>query len=659
MAKSLIILVCLTLLRTAVLCQAQSNPLLIAWQAPAPPTADGQGWAQAYNPNKDLVQGTTCYNQTQFACFIAYVLPKISGIGVVVPWAGMDSCGATQCYADDVCDGTSKPCFKWSWLDTPMLAYLQATIGTTKSWSNGCAGGRPCKVVLIVWLTADTGNANLYTGQPYSINNPFPNTPTYVFTPDWANFAGGCSQTNPCAPQDVLVCQEHQGGSWGLTGPPMQSSFANNCAGDVGLWNANGTNKLVDNGCWSTSPVTTNFSGYPVMYENPIYYAARNFIRALSIHYSPNCTYANCGSGPTIAQSIAYMRVGPSGGGENYPACACKSSSGGAQCDSPPTASSSFWPGPQGFSSQAHSYTDQGYLTTWTGNNDASGYVASLYSYIRSRNWAFPVDSPMEHGPPQNMNYTYPDTEASLANQNGLGMGMQALNIGDLVTYAANTYNYFAPILSFFPSTVENWAVNFREFPNVPVHHLQTEQPGSPTAARFTISDITISNICTGSTCQQATIHCSSSNGDCKAFCPVAPWVYIDQSSNPAFNGIQQVYAPPPSRSCGSNTINLIGTFPYAPNTSYSGGYVYSGVHLPALLPFVTQQCQGSLQTVCSVEIWEEILDWAYGTSTISATTGDTSSGDPAYQTAIQNYLSGLPNTTSFHINMSTNANHY
>jgi hypothetical protein len=256
------------------------------------------------------------------------------------------------------------------------------------------------------------------------------------------------------------------------------------------------------------------------------------------------------------------------------------------------------------------------------------------------------------------MNYAYPDTEASLANQNGLGIGMQALNIGDSVTYAANTQNFF-PSFS-LPSTVENWAVNFREFPNVPVHHLQTEQPGSPSSARFTVSSsgITISGSgCTSSKCPSATINCTL---NCSGFCLVAPWVYVSGNSNPALNGIQQVDIN--SLACTSSspttTVGLTGSFPPTPGT-YAGGYVFSGVHLPVLLPFVTQQCQGSSQTICSVEIWEELLDWAYGTATISGAYGDPSTGDLGYQTAIQNFLTGLPNATSFHNHMSTNANHY
>jgi hypothetical protein len=668
--KPAITLVFLILIFTAsIACQAQTSPLLIAWQAPAPQGT--AGWSLAYNSNTYSSQcNGTSPPVTQYICFLSNVLPNISGIGVVVPWAGIDNCGSLsnpiQCSADDQNCTLSATCFNWSWLDTPLMTYLSATTGTGNFSSNGCAGGRPCKIVLIVWLTADTGNENLYTGAPYSIPSAFPNTPTYVFAQNWANTAGwanpasGCIPPSNCGPQDVLVCQQHHGGSAGWPiAPPMIDLFTpgTSCAGDVGLWNTQTTN-ILKGSCWtSVVAPNTNFSGYPVMYENPIYYAARNFIRALSVHYSSSCNYPHgaCGNGPTIAQSIAYVRIGPSGGGENYPACACISSSGGSQCNT------FYWPGPQGFNPTAPTYySDQGYLTTWpSASGGGTGYVASLYQYMHSLSWAFPIDSPMEHGPPQNMNYVYPDTEAFLANQNGLGIGMQALNIGDSVTYAANTFDFFPGFV--LPSTVEDWAVNFREFPNVPVHHLQTEQPGSPSAARFTISStgITITTLgCTSSSCPSATINCTL---DCSAYCLVAPWVYVSGNSNSALNGIQQVDIN--SLACTSSspttTIGLTGSFPPTPGAAYSGGYVFSGVHLPVLLPFATQQCQGSLQTICSVEIWEELLDWAYGTNTVSGTSGDTSSGDSTYQTAIQNFLAGLPNVTSFHSHMSTNANQY
>lgn len=515
------------------------------------------------------------------------------------------------------------------------MDYVSSTaIGGSNSWSNGCAGGRPCKIVLIVWLTQDSGDTNLY--------NNVPNTPKYVFSTSYANSVGpGCSPN--CPPQDVVVCKQRQGtnggsgGGWGGVAP-ITDSWAGTCKDDFGLWNANGAHILYASpGCMSTFGITSNFSGYPVMYENPILTAAEAFISALALHYSnacPNNFSDSCGSGPTIGASIAYMRIGPSSGGENYPYCACESSTSGSQCDT------FYWPGPNGFAAQPGAYTDQGYLTAWTpGSND--GYVASLYQYVHSQHWAFPIDTPAHSGPASFQNITYSDTEALLASQEGFGIGMQAASIGDLVTYAAQPPG--------LPSTTANWAAQFREFPYVSDHHLQTENPGNPVqAAQFTITGVSSSG---GAS---ATITCSSANGDCINLCPGA-WVYISGIPDPAFNGIQQVAIG----SCASNTIALTGSFPSASYSGSSIGFVYSGAHLPALLPFETQQCQGSSRTICSAELWDETLDWAYGTVTVSNTTGNTGLGDTSYQNAISNFLLGLPSATSSHSRISTTANQH
>ena len=603
--------------------QGQSSPLAIAWQAPVGPDA-------AYGYDSTTCDNTPigCLNcppvslgppevwPTKFQCFLSTVLPNVSGVGFVIPWGEIDNCSTTtSCKPDNTCTSN---CFNWSYIDNALMDFIHGPVGSGKSWTNGCAGSRPCKIVLIVWLTTDSGNTNLF--------NNVPNTPKYVFTSAYASSLSS-------APQDVVVCRDWQGTNgpsvpWGGTSPITDSCWA---AGkdDVGLWNATGPAHILKNpGCMQTNPITTNFSGYPVMYETPIFTAATNFISALALHYSSACAYTSCGNGPTIAKSIAYMRIGPSGGGENTPHCACESSTGGSQCDT------SFWPGPQGYS--MGSYSDQGYLTQWPGGG--LGYVASLYNYIQQQNWAFPIDTPTEKGPPMNSNLSYPDIEASLANQYGLGMGMQAASIGDTVTYATQAT----------PSTAANWAVHFREFPNVPDHHLQTAGPGSPQqAGQFTIGNITPAGL----------ISCT---GDCSVFCN-SPWAYITGTSIQAYNGIWATipgnWETVQSGGCTMNTIQLQSP-PSGFGTS-SGGVVYSAAHLPLLLPFEIQNCRGSFRTICSAELWEETLDWAYGTNTVSNTIGNSPSGDQAYQNAISNFLVGLPDATSMHNHMSTNAKHY
>jgi len=176
--------------------------------------------------------------------------------------------------------------------------------------------------------------------------------------------------------------------------------------------------------------------------------------------------------------------------------------------------------------------------------------------------------------------------------------------------------------------------------------------PGNPQqAAQFSIS-----NIMSDSTGANATVTCTGSN-DCSVFCEAPPWVYISGASIPAFNGIWETKFAQQS-GCAMYTISIVplsGTSFPASATS-TGGVVYSGAHLPVLLPFESQNCQGSFQTICSAELWEESLDWTYGTNTVSGTTGNTNStGETDYQNAINNFLLGLPSATSMHNNLSTN----
>jgi hypothetical protein len=169
-------------------------------------------------------------------------------------------------------------------------------------------------------------------------------------------------------------------------------------------------------------------------------------------------------------------------------------------------------------------------------------------------------------------------------------------------------------------------------------------------AAQFSI--VTIGSPAGQISCQ------SGSTNDCSVFCN-SPWVFISGTSNPAFDGIWETqpgnWELTPPGNCSANTIQLLNY----PSGVSSNGIVWSPAHLPLLLPFETQQCQGSFQTICSAELWEATLDWAYGTYTTSNMIGTTPSGDSTYQAAIQNFLAGLPNVTSFHNHMSTNANQY
>jgi hypothetical protein len=576
-------------------------------------------------------------SMTLYNCFTQYVLPNISGIGVVVPWGQIDNCGTNQnaqCNSDQNCP-TLGNCFKWSVVDNNLWNnFINCTISTCGfNFNTGCAGGRACKIVFIIWLTQDSGNTNLYAG--------LPNTPAYVFSPGYASSISA-------QPQDVLVCKSWQGGGtsgWGGAPPFTDPCWSSGNLGnnDYAIWNATAQVKLNDpNHCFNQIAFTgQNYSGYPVMYEQPIKTAAKNFISALALHYSracPNTNTSSCGFGPQIAPSIAYMRIGPSSGGEDYPYC---SSSGPAVYSGRCPVTNSYWSGPQGLTSQKQCFSDQGYLTEWP-TGDGQGYISWLYQYISEQNWAFPITTPSHTGPPDNQSLVYADTEALLAAEFDLGMGMQAASITDVATY---------PIQF---STTANWAMHFREFPYVPVHHLQTADPGSPTQA----AQISLTNITTGAGTSTATVTCASV--DCYNFCNKISTVYISGTDIPAFNGIQQVDQSM-SSTCGptSMTFEIDGTYPASTTSGMGLGYVYSTAHLPVLLPFESQNCLGSAQTICSAELWEETLDWTYGTKTIIGTVGNAGPPDPAYRTAISNFLLGLPSATSTHNKMSSNHSYH
>jgi len=585
----------------AVALAAAQTPTVIAFQAP--PGPDGYG----YNSMTYTTSGCGTAAVTQFACFTQSVMPKVSGVGFVIPWGIIDNCAVLGTTADQPCmpdSACTTNCYNWKWIDEAIGDYVLG-ISTSSSFSSGCAASKPCKIVLIVWLTQDSGNTNTYAGTP--------NTPAYVFSTTYANSLNGNAGCGSNCAQDVMVCKDWQGGPGGTgwSGNPQiidPAWAAGGGAGDFGLWNAYGYDILANQSGYMrfNSLPNGNFSGYPVMYEQPIMTAAESFLSALALHYSSACTFASCTSSWTntwgsysissaaIAPYIAYMRIGPSSGGENYPYCACTGSAGASQCGT--GTSHAFWPGPTGYNNgESQEYSDQGYLTAWPSGvtpwpaSDTTGYVAKLYKFIHSQNWAFPIDTPTHNGPASNMNVSYSDTEAQLASEYGLGMGMQAASIGDLVTYATQYY----------PSTGSNWAGQFREFPYVPDHHLQTMNPGNPVqAAQFTVTSVSTSGLSTSS----AVVTCGSG---CNNYCTSPPWVFITGTNVPAFNGIQEVDM---TKTCTSTTLYITSAAAsYPPSTTSSGGLMYSGAHLPVLLPFESQQCQASFQTICSAELWDQL----------------------------------------------------
>jgi hypothetical protein len=614
---------------------AHASDLVLAWQAPDCST-----------------NSTDCQN------FLKYVLPNISGIGVVVPWKDIDDCSSTA-------PCSSESAFDWAAIDNSLNAYVNATVGISvaspKTFANGCVHGAACKIILIIQPENDSGGNNHYT-------------PTYVFTTNWATHLSG-TLGYTVNPQDISACSAWQGN--GASDLPFTVGGAGWNSTSFVIWNYNDcfspSGSDLSCKCTSGSCANTNFSGFPVVYEQPIVQGYQNFLNYVAIHYSS----AGSGYGSEIAPYIAYVRAGMSQGGEDYPNCtmagripqevwhasgtvpggyviepahavnagdylfmatgpgtSAASLGSGFWCQTPGCYTSTdgsvpswknvgagasgnsayiVWPGPKGqfgTGSESQEYSDNGYLSTWNsptvGTGDGIGYIARMTSFLASLNASFPWTISSHTGPPGNVNNGYADSEAVLADENDIGFGMQSVSIEDPITYSAGNY----------PTTREDWADNFNKFASTtPVRHLQVEAPGSPVqGAGYTINTITVA----GTT---ATVNCNSTSvGTCSDF---SDTVEITGDSNSALNGTWTVLC---GTSCSTNTV----TFTVPSGTSGgTGGTVWEPGYLPIVAPFADAHNSTSL------EVWECILDYTYGTTTISGCATGITGPDSNYESAI------------------------
>jgi hypothetical protein len=114
---------------------------------------------------------------------------------------------------------------------------------------------------------------------PVSNTGSNTSTSSYVFSTAWATTAGAS------APLDECTCGGYSGD--GATGT------VNTC------WNI------------SSGPTTPDYTGFPLVFEKPFYVALENF-------YSNAVSHINAAS---YAPYVAYIRMGLSGGGEEYPFC--------------------------------------------------------------------------------------------------------------------------------------------------------------------------------------------------------------------------------------------------------------------------------------------------------------------------------------------------
>jgi hypothetical protein len=217
----------------------------------------------------------------------------------------------------------------------------------------------------------------------------------------------------------------------------------------------------------------------------------------------------------------------------------------------------------------------------------------------------FPWTISTHTGPPFNENNGYADAEALMANGNTVGFGMQSVSIEDPITYGIGTY----------PTTREDWAYNFGVYTSAPVHHLQGEAPGALVfGAGYVINSVTVSGTV-------ATVNCASTSvGTCSDFVDT---VEITGTGVSALDGTRTVLC---GTSCATDTV----TFTVPSGTSgASTGKIFEPGYLPIVAPFTDGHGATSL------EVWECILDYTYGTTTTSGCGTGLTGPDTNYQSAI------------------------
>jgi hypothetical protein len=639
-------------------------------------------------------QAPDCSTSSTFCkTFIQHELPKISGIGVLMTWSAVDNCSSMT--SEFPCGGVvngSEPAFNWEAVDTNLDAYINNVPGVFGwTWNTGCAGGQPCKIVIIVQAEDDSGSVNS-------------STPGYVFTTSWANNLTAYGGSGHPAPQDVVVCSAVQGAGTTVDLKPGHTMWQSN---DFAIWSVNGCTVLPSSTDIQCTGSIVDFSGFPVVYEKPIMSAYQTFLTNLALHYAAGGSR----KGREVAPYLAYVRAGMASGGENNPKCNVFGNIGSAGWPTSPTlepagyvvqpsaasnpgnfmyvAESSgttgatapswcqvagcytssdgsitrwhnvgsrpagigtpVWPGPKGQSAEAGGYLDNGYLTTWPATpGDGTGYVAAMMPFLAGLHASFPWTVSSHFGPsaasgvPQE-DYAYADAEALLAAQSGVGFGMQSLNVGDPQAYPAQVY----------PTSRQDWAANFRKYPNAPVHHLQLNAPGTkywwPGYLIDTITVTTIAGVPT------ATITCKSvtSFTDCS---PLAGQeIYVSGNSNISLNGVWMVQCTGVMGACPSNQLQF-DVSSSTNTTTGNDGIVWSPNYWPITMPFALQIGATSL------EVWECDLDYAFGQQTTAwwpdemsglpgcPEWGLTAGSDLTYANTIQNTLAGQPAVTSVHV---------
>ncbi len=266
-----------------------------------------------------------------------------------------------------------------------------------------------------------------------------------------------------------------------------------------------------------------------------------------------------------------------------------------------------------------------------------------MISFLKGLGASFPFDISAHEGPPFNNNTAYADSEAAIASANGVGFGMQSVNIGDTQAYVAQI----------FPTTREDWAHNFQVYP-APVHHLQMDAPGTKYFAEGYAIDPSLGISISGGVGKSATINCGTTPaGDCTPFSGAL--IYVSGNSNNALNGIWQVTCGAPADPCPTSPYGLTFTLLSDAScpTACLGGNVYGPDYWPIAMAFAVQH------SASFIEVWECSLDYAFDTVTTYQSTDDTDSsgcaswallpplGDPGYHGTLGDALIGQPAATS------------
>jgi IPT/TIG domain len=318
--------------------------------------------------------GNDCITQYQ-----SDVIPHVDGIVIQASWSSVDlgNNGNSTSTSPGCTSGASSSTCDWSALDSLVTTYAGQT-----GWDGS-------KKVGIVLSPVTNGSG---------VNGINTSTPSYVFTSTWATTAGG-SGTNPL---DECTCSGYQGDS----GAPTH------------------------NGCWSqANGGSTDTSGMPVVWEAPFKVALQDFYNAVVSHFS-NASYA-----PSYAPYIAYIRMGLSTGGEEYPHC----------------------------SSSMETYftiNDTQLETDWT------TYANSMFTYeggLGSQQplMAAPNGNGTNSGVPSD---SWADTEASDAVAQGLQMGSEGLQSND--TFDTNC--------SVSGGSSNDWCYTFNHYTPTKIRELQT-----------------------------------------------------------------------------------------------------------------------------------------------------------------------------------------